>query len=584
MQPPNTAATSHSGKVPHLRSFLLTTSIKGVPRLTRARHPLYRALWSVFVLSGSAITLYLVTQLFLQYTANGVTIVITEERDTSLIFPTITLCNLNSLANTNMTLADMKAYMETAKEIRMVTAMQDFNEGQLFDPAILFANVAPHHSNASAHQFLVACQWDIQKGGPKVCGTNDIQMFMYQASLGYCFTLTPPTIGGFVVGISAILYLDNMFEFGVPFYKLTRNTPLSLGAILFVHQNQTLPDLSRGAVLLAGRNNRVNIRAQQRIQKPQPYSQCTGRKTLLQAPEYRYTQQTCLDLCYQTEIIKSCHCISSRALYVPTVKGYVGEPLCGVFNKTKLNQIIRHFETEQQCVQQELSELDRCDQHCHAACEEYRYELTTESTAWPHTALRLAFWREYVMNSTYSHRFMTYNDMWPNTNDTPSMRSWKLKQVKNDDLLTSNFLQVMQILSHHSYEVYIRFVALHIKILIWNILISSSVSIPSASRHNGFWFIIHVKFYISLPYPQVQVSLASTIVQRFRDEPSFTAESLIGTLGGTLNLWIGISFVTLFELLELFLLLCCTDKATTKTGKQVNVTVNAQVGVCACVY
>ena len=70
---------------------------------------------------------------------------------------------------------------------------------------------------------------------------------------------------------------------------------------------------------------------------------------------------------------------------------------------------------------------------------------------------------------------------------------------------------------------------------------------------------------------QVQVSLLSTMVQQFRDEPSFTAESLIGTLGGTLNLWIGISFVTLFELLELLLLLCCAE-ADTKTGE------------CMCVY
>ena len=71
---------------------------------------------------------------------------------------------------------------------------------------------------------------------------------------------------------------------------------------------------------------------------------------------------------------------------------------------------------------------------------------------------------------------------------------------------------------------------------------------------------------------QVQVSLLSTMVQQFRDEPSFTAESLIGTLGGTLNLWIGISFVTLFELLELLLLLCCADPADIKTGE------------CMCVY
>ena len=442
MDRPTTAATSHPRKVPHLRSFLLTTSIKGVPRITRARRPLYRALWSVFVLSGSAITLYLVTQLFLQYMAKGVTMIITEERDKDLTFPAITLCNLNPLANTNMTLAHMEAYIDAAKAMRLVSSIP-LNEGQLFDPAILFANFDPYHSNTSARQFLVTCQWNAQQGGPQLCDTEDSQMFMYQASLGYCFTLTPPTIVGFVAGFSAILYLDDISELGVPFYKLTRDTPLSLGAVLFVHESHTLPDLSNGAVLLAGTNSRVNIRVQQRIQKPDPYSQCTGRKTLLQAPEYRYTQQTCMDLCYQTAIIKLCNCISSRALYIPSMAGYHEEPLCGVLNQTNITQAVWQFVREQECVQEKLSKQDRCDQHCHAACEEYRYELTTESTAWPHTALRLAFWREYVMNSTYSHKFVRYHDMWPSTNDTPSTRNWKLQQVKNDDLLTSNFLQVI---------------------------------------------------------------------------------------------------------------------------------------------
>ena len=443
MAQPTTTATGHQGKAPHLRSFLLTTSIKGVPRITRARSPLYRALWSVFVLLGSAITLYLVTQLFLQYMTNGVNMLITEERDNSLTFPDITLCNLNPLANTNMSQAHMKAYMDAAQAIRLMAAKKNINEGQLFDPAILFANVAPHQNNASVGQFLVTCQWDVHLGSPKPCDIADGQIVMYQASLGYCFTLNPPVVADFVSGFSAILYLDDVFQLGVPFYKLTTNTPLSLGAVLFVHQSRTLPDLSSGAVLMAGRNSRVNIRVQQRIQKPHPYSQCTGRKTLLHAPEYRYTQQTCMDLCYQATIIKSCGCISPRTLYIPSLTGYDGEPLCGVLNQTNLTQAIEDFITEQDCIRYVLSKQDRCDQHCHAACEEYRYELTTESTAWPHTALRLAFWREYVMNSTYSQQFVSYHDMWPNINDTPSTRAWKLEQVRNDDLLTSNFLQVI---------------------------------------------------------------------------------------------------------------------------------------------
>ena len=80
------------------------------------------------------------------------------------------------------------------------------------------------------------------------------------------------------------------------------------------------------------------------------------------------------------------------------------------------------------------------------------------------------------------------------------------------------------------------------------------------------WLFFKTKQRISCT-EQVQVSFATTMVQRMYDEPSISTATLIGTLGGTLNLWIGIGFVTLFELLELLLQLwCCASQNANKTG------------------
>ena len=158
-----------------LCNFLLTTSIKGVSRLMKARHPLFRALWSVFVLSGSAITLYLVTRLFVQFCTNGVTIMITEERDTRLTFPAITLCNLNPLANTNMTEDHLVAYMEATRTAR---GRGHFNKSHLFDPETLFTNAVTYLNNATAHQFLVACQWHVRPNGPEICQEENKQCLL----------------------------------------------------------------------------------------------------------------------------------------------------------------------------------------------------------------------------------------------------------------------------------------------------------------------------------------------------------------------------------------------------------------------
>ena len=430
--------------VPQLRAFLLTTSIKGVPRLAKAKHPLFRTLWAVFVMSGSAITLCLVTQLFITYLANDVTVEVREIRDTSINFPAITLCNLNPMANTNVTLEHLKNYFEM---VRKMGTSGKLHKGNLFDPATLYANMAPYINNDTARQFLVACQWNLRQDGDRPCLTEEVgQMFIYQARLGYCLTFTPPTSLDFVVGFSAILYLDDSLEFTVPFYKLTMNTPVSVGAFLVVHQRHTLPDLSHGTVLLPGRNTHVNIRVKQRIRQPHPYSNCTSQAMLPQAPEYHYTQRTCLDLCTQTSIIDSCGCISEQALYVPTLKGYRGQPLCGVISRDNLSMALNEYIKEQRCIRSVLSCADQCDQHCPAACEEEQYIPFEESTLWPHTALRLAFWKEYVRNKPYSYRFDCYHDMQPSLNDTSNERARKLKQIENDNILTDNFLQVSRVM------------------------------------------------------------------------------------------------------------------------------------------
>ena len=268
-------------------------------------------------------------------------------------------------------------------------------------------------------------------------------MFIYQASLGYCFTLTPPATHGFVSGFSAILYLDDSLQITVPFYELTIHPPISLGASLFVHQRNTLPDLSKGAVLLAGRNSHVKIRVQQRIRQPHPYSNCTRRALLPQAPEYAYTQKSCLDLCSQIYSVKNCRWIGDQAIFTTTIQGYHGEPFCGVLSIKNMYRWLQHLQTEKHCLRDVMFKLGRCDDYCPVACEENRYKLTTESTVWPHNDIRMAFWREYIINSPYSSRFEVFRQWVHNQSDTPTEKAWKLKQIENDDLLTRNFLQVI---------------------------------------------------------------------------------------------------------------------------------------------
>ena len=445
----STAPTDH--QMSPLRHFLLTTSIKGVPRLMKSSRLWLRILWTVFVMSGFSFTFYLVTKLFLHFFAYGVTMVKTEYRDPNLAFPGITLCNLNPFANINVTDDDVQAYMDTTRDY--LSATDDLNIGNLFDTATVFANVATDANTDSIQEFLVVCRWDMRQTGMAPCKPEDIQISMFQASLGYCFTITPPATA-LVAGFSAILYLDDSFDLNVPVYKLTLERPLSTGALLVVHPRDTLPNLPRGAVLLAGRNSLVNINVLQRSRQPHPYSNCTYQTMLQQAPEYRYTRHTCENLCTQTAFITNCGCIGTHALFVPGINEYNGEPLCGVISHNNLSRDLEQFIDEQHCCREVVLRPGRCDQNCPAACEETQFILSTESTFWPHPTLRLAFWEEHVENKPYSHRFQGYRDVLPSPNDTPAEMSRKKQWIKNDELLTENFLQVIQHINCNHYKIY----------------------------------------------------------------------------------------------------------------------------------
>ena len=54
---------------------------------------------------------------------------------------------------------------------------------------------------------------------------------------------------------------------------------------------------------------------------------------------------------------------------------------------------------------------------------------------------------------------------------------------------------------------------------------------------------------------QVNVMFESNRLTILEDKPALGLESLLGTMGGTLNLWIGISFVTVIELIDMVLTL-----------------------------
>ena len=94
------APCHHSRHRRSIAVFLETTSVKGVPKAVRSSTRCLRALWVVALLFGVYVASYFTTQLFQHYLQYDANLQISEQPLQPSDFPDVTLCNLNPLANT----------------------------------------------------------------------------------------------------------------------------------------------------------------------------------------------------------------------------------------------------------------------------------------------------------------------------------------------------------------------------------------------------------------------------------------------------------------------------------------------------
>ena len=131
---------------------------------------------------------------------------------------------------------------------------------------------------------------------------------------------------------------------------------------------------------------------------------------------------------------------------------------------------------------------DKCDALCIEKCLTLRYKYQSDSAIWPHETQQLAFYNKYINNARYPANFNIYDDI-------------EAKMATNKNM---------------AYEM---------------------LRATSLIRRN---------------FLKVKIFFGRDNVMLIRDMPIYTAASMSGSLGGILNLWIGISFVTVVEVVELF--------------------------------
>ena len=382
----------------------------------KAQSPIFRLLWGISVLLGTGIAAYFLTKLFILYFSRKVTISVDEKLATNTDFPSLTLCNLNPLANTPLDGGFLRDSLEVFRQY--ITSPDTRNEidkytlSEMTDPAAMYVNFV-HNSGLelNAQNFVVTCRWDAESWETEPDCLLSMEMHVYQAKYGYCFTFEPPQNAGHISSFSAILYIDDSIEVAVPLFVLRTERTFATGAVLTAHRRDTLPDIDGGIILSAGTSSEVGISITRRKKLPNPFSQCEYKSNMPVVDNYAYTRGTCKALCYQEKVISECGCVDSLALSMPS-QFENGVQYC---NWVDISRPIDHnaqsIANLTSCLRFWSSRISLCDDVCPDECNDHRYELTRAEIEWPHPTSQIAFYDAYIRGKPYEERFQAYGNL-----------------------------------------------------------------------------------------------------------------------------------------------------------------------------
>ena len=410
----------------------------------KSRSKTLRLLWGLSVLLGLSIAGYFLMNLFIIYFSHKVTMVVKEERGSEMAFPSLTLCNLNPVANTAVDLKQMKNLFDIFPDIiDSIDVEASYLFGQALDPSTLFVNFA-QDGGGRANNFVVSCRWDSDVLESEQSCVQSAEMHLYQSNYGYCFTFDPPENRKHIYGFSAILYIDDSFEVVMPSCELNLARPFASGAVLTAHLRNSLPDIKHGVILQSGKSTEVHISHSRRVHLPPPYPPNCDPNPSMPEDNHVYTGDTCLDLCYQNEVINLCGCVNDLALSVPS------QFKSDIDYCSKLDDGLDMFETSMtfvnrlKCVRSVLSNTSHCDVTCPVMCQEERYDLTSAMIDWPHPIIQLAFYIRYIHKKPYQDRFQVYRDLSASrANGTSTSGLYDI--LRQTTKMTDNFLQVSEL-------------------------------------------------------------------------------------------------------------------------------------------
>ena len=537
-----TAAMSDVIKA-EMKEFIDRTSLKGAPRIMKSPNSFVRVFWIVAVVMLLGATAYFVTYLILEYLKFNTVITVSEysiqnpsdrsslQRKYEFGFPAVTFCNQQPFKSNYddilpphivthdqfvERLAEQLADIDDNVSSSVISDMTAFSYLSYIGT---FASVDEYYELGQSYDDLfVSCSFLSVRDDVEVSTDCTAISTPYRTIISdstSCQTLQIDIHNDAieldeVVGISAVLYLDNFAQY-LPesVFDLGSDFGQNVGIKVLTHLRDSYPQIFDVNTQVSPRENaKIDVTVTAREALSAPYGDCVeeGRRlySLLAGP-HSYSREGCVMACRQEYIVSQCNCFYGPYYLTFHQRAYYeyGIPLCHVYDLMNADVTVAMVDC---ALQVSTRYRQKCYEDCKQNCTELQFTHEHSSTRWPAKSTQLAFYNSHIRqgdagdvgNTTEAERrhanfapvYEPIREAWLADN-----KSAALEMLRSSSLIEDNFVKV-------------------------------------------------------------ELLFSSKPVVAFESKEALSGISFLSLLGGTLNLYAGITFVLLFEVVELLVKLC----------------------------
>ncbi|XP_052780063.1 FMRFamide-activated amiloride-sensitive sodium channel-like isoform X2 [Mya arenaria] len=488
-----------------------------------------KVLWSLLVIIGFTAATLQLSFLVTKFLAYQVVEVSQMKEGMPVEFPAVTLCNIATISLTKVNELIARNNTDIMKWFTFIQNTNFGEQDERMDSHQAFYENMPDvakYIGHSAENFVVSCRFNT-----KECSASNFSIYFdgknyfncYTFNSGYDNKLNKPIKDKLLMhttgpqnGLSLIISLDNENPpaGGYGLYDIKNHIAFSGGVRGQVHAPNTMPSpADHGFDVAPGYSTSVGLKAILHTRLPYPHGNCTN--NMLQGDKlYRNTIFTCLQLCKQKILVNWCGCkTAALPMYRETDPKKGNIPFCGAIkNWRNIDAYTNKSKVEidtLQCAERVLTNLnnDRSYEkncNCFQPCDETSYQKSLSLSYWP-----LEFYQLSALKKFYKNHSMT----------TSLIREAydKLNNLQNrwDQYLGEN--------RHVEYN---------------QSDLDDKIRASTIIRQN----LIRLNIY-----------LEDLSVVEFKQMPAYGITDLFADIGGTLGLWMGISVLTIMELVELIM-------------------------------